>query len=84
MVGLQSVTVKMDLTREQMIQALKDFAPIADSANWAVVYYSGHGVEFVRLTLDDGRLSLGGHDAFHQSAGLCVMFNRLLGTVAWR
>ena len=44
--GFQSVTVKYDLTREQMIQALKDFAPIADSADWAVIYFSGHGVEF--------------------------------------
>jgi hypothetical protein len=43
--GFQSVTVKLDLTREQTIAALRDFAQQADGADWAVVYYSGHGIE---------------------------------------
>jgi hypothetical protein len=45
-VGFQSVTTKTDLTREQTMQALREFARAADSAEWAVVYYSGHGMEF--------------------------------------
>jgi tetratricopeptide (TPR) repeat protein len=45
-VGFKSVTVKTDLTREQTMQALREFAHAADSAEWAVVYYSGHGMEF--------------------------------------
>jgi tetratricopeptide (TPR) repeat protein len=45
-VGFKSVTVKTDLTREQTMQALREFANAADSAEWAVVYYSGHGMEF--------------------------------------
>jgi hypothetical protein len=45
-VGFQSVTTKIDLTREQTMQALREFATAADSADWAVVYYSGHGMEF--------------------------------------
>jgi tetratricopeptide (TPR) repeat protein len=45
-VGFQSVTVKTDLTREGMIQALREFATTADGAEWAMVYYSGHGMEF--------------------------------------
>jgi uncharacterized caspase-like protein len=45
-VGFKSVTVKTDLTREQTMQALREFANAADSAEWAVMYYSGHGMEF--------------------------------------
>jgi tetratricopeptide (TPR) repeat protein len=45
-VGFKSITVKTDLTREQTMQALREFAGAADSADWAVVYYSGHGMEF--------------------------------------
>ncbi len=44
--GFQSVTVKNNLTREQTIRALREFARTADSADWAVVYFSGHGIEF--------------------------------------
>lgn len=44
--GFHSVTVKTDLTREGMIQALRDFARVADGAAWAMVYFSGHGIEF--------------------------------------
>ncbi len=45
-VGFRSVVTKMDLTRDQTIQALREFANVADSADWAVVYYSGHGIEY--------------------------------------
>jgi hypothetical protein len=48
-VGFQSVTTKTDLTREQTMRALQEFARAADSADWAVVYYSGHGMEFAGL-----------------------------------
>jgi tetratricopeptide (TPR) repeat protein len=44
--GFQSVAVKTDLSREQIIAALREFATVADGADWAVVYYSGHGIEF--------------------------------------
>ena len=44
--GFQTVMVKTDLDREQTIRALREFANISDSADWAMVYYSGHGVEF--------------------------------------
>jgi len=45
-VGFQSVDVKTDLTREQMLKALQEFAARADSADWSVVYYSGHGISY--------------------------------------
>jgi uncharacterized caspase-like protein len=44
--GFQSVTLKLDLKREEVIAALSDFARLADNADWAVVYYSGHGIEY--------------------------------------
>jgi len=34
-----------DATRQVMVDALRDFRDQADSADWAVVYYAGHGIE---------------------------------------
>lgn len=45
-IGFQSITVKTDLRREETISALRQFATAADNADWAVIYYSGHGIEF--------------------------------------
>jgi tetratricopeptide (TPR) repeat protein len=44
-VGFNNVMLKTDLTREQLNTALKEFAEIADKAEWAVIYYAGHGIE---------------------------------------
>jgi hypothetical protein len=44
--GFQTVMIKTDLDREGMIRTLREFSNIADQADWAVVYYSGHGIEF--------------------------------------
>lgn len=44
--GFQLVTLKKNLTREQLVLALSDFAKQADGADWAAVYYSGHGIEY--------------------------------------
>jgi uncharacterized caspase-like protein len=44
-VGFESVTLHTDLGREAIQQALRDFARVAESADWAVVYYAGHGIE---------------------------------------
>jgi tetratricopeptide (TPR) repeat protein len=44
-VGFSSVTLVTDVTRESLAQALRAFAAEADAADWAVVYYAGHGVE---------------------------------------
>jgi tetratricopeptide (TPR) repeat protein len=43
--GFESVTVANDATRETLIDALRTFANEAEKADWAVVYYSGHGME---------------------------------------
>lgn len=44
--GFQSVTLQTNLKREQVVAALSDFARQADTADWAVIYYSGHGIEY--------------------------------------
>jgi tetratricopeptide (TPR) repeat protein len=44
-VGFQTVTLSNDLTRDKFFETLKTFASAAEKADWAVVYYAGHGFE---------------------------------------
>ncbi|BBO10348.1 MULTISPECIES: tetratricopeptide repeat protein [Bradyrhizobium] len=44
-VGFQTVIAVSDLTRDKFFDALKAFAEEAEKADWAVVYYAGHGFE---------------------------------------
>jgi uncharacterized caspase-like protein len=44
-VGFDTVMQVSDTTREKMIEALQVFANEAASADWAMVYYAGHGIE---------------------------------------
>ncbi|MDP1909694.1 MAG: caspase family protein, partial [Hyphomicrobium sp.] len=44
-VGFDDVTLAVDVSRDKMIEALRSFAAAADKADWAVVYYAGHGIE---------------------------------------
>lgn len=43
--GFSSVTLVEDATLAQMKKALRDFQQAADQADWAMVYYAGHGIE---------------------------------------
>lgn len=43
--GFQTVTLQTDLARDDLINALRLFAQVAESADWAVIYYAGHGLE---------------------------------------
>ena len=43
--GVADVTVAVDLDRDAMVAALKTFGAKADDADWAVIYYAGHGIE---------------------------------------
>ena len=43
--GFQTVTLANDLTRDRFFEALHAFASEAEKADWAVVYYAGHGLE---------------------------------------
>jgi uncharacterized caspase-like protein len=45
-IGFTTVSLGLDLPREKIADALKAFAADADRADWAVVYYAGHGIEF--------------------------------------
>jgi len=44
-VGFAEVMERYDVSREAMGQALKDFGDLAESAEWAVVFFAGHGIE---------------------------------------
>lgn len=39
------VVLANDLSREQFASVLKNFSAMADSSEWAVIYYAGHGIE---------------------------------------
>ena len=43
--GFSSVELARDLRRDQLIDALKIFARKAANADWAVIYFAGHGIE---------------------------------------
>ncbi|MGQ0685955.1 caspase family protein [Bradyrhizobium sp.] len=43
--GFRKVTLLRDQTREQMFSALRAFAREAETADWSVVYFAGHGLE---------------------------------------
>ena len=39
------MTLAPDLTRDKFFAALHEFGREAEKADWAVVYYAGHGME---------------------------------------
>ncbi len=43
--GFDTVTLASDASREKLVDALRIFANEAEKADWAVVYYAGHGIE---------------------------------------
>jgi uncharacterized caspase-like protein len=43
--GFQTVMRQLDLTRERMNDVLREFAAVAEKADWAVIYFAGHGME---------------------------------------
>jgi uncharacterized caspase-like protein len=43
--GFQTVTLANDLSRDKFFETLRAFAGEAEKADWAVVYYAGHGFE---------------------------------------
>ncbi|MEH2622292.1 tetratricopeptide (TPR) repeat protein [Bradyrhizobium sp. AZCC 1719] len=43
--GFATVTLASDLTRDRFFAALHQFGLEAEKADWAVVYYAGHGME---------------------------------------
>jgi uncharacterized caspase-like protein len=43
--GFETVTLLTNLRKDALVNALRDFAARAETADWAVVYYAGHGME---------------------------------------
>jgi Flp pilus assembly protein TadD len=43
--GFQTVTLKTDLGRDAMRDALRAFRALADAADWSLIYYAGHGIQ---------------------------------------
>jgi tetratricopeptide (TPR) repeat protein len=43
--GFQTVQLAMDLDHDAMMKALRSFRDVADSADWALIYFAGHGIE---------------------------------------
>jgi tetratricopeptide (TPR) repeat protein len=78
--GFQTVMLMSDLGRDAMRSALRTFRAVADAADWAVIYYAGHGIELgstghlvpVDATLDDehdASAETVSYDEITQSAG---------------
>ena len=44
-IGFQKVILRHDLGRQSLLSALREFEVEADKADWAVIYYAGHGIE---------------------------------------
>jgi tetratricopeptide (TPR) repeat protein len=44
--GFSNVRTLVDGTRDDMTAALKKFSADAANADWAVIYYAGHGIEY--------------------------------------
>ena len=43
--GFNTVLLETDLGRDKLVEAVRIFAGEAEKADWAVVYYAGHGIE---------------------------------------
>ena len=43
--GFETVILLTNLRKDALVSALRDFAARAETADWAVVYYAGHGME---------------------------------------
>ena len=48
--GFSTVVERHDLTHTQLQQALRDFGDLAEKADWAVVFFAGHGIEVNGMT----------------------------------
>jgi tetratricopeptide (TPR) repeat protein len=70
--GFATVTLAPDLTRDKFFAALHEFGVEAEKADWAVVYYAGHGMEIGGINYlipTDARLAVD-HDAETQAVAL--------------
>jgi len=61
-IGFQEVTLEINLGRDRFTDTLRNFARQSEGADWAVVYYAGHGIE-ITVKFHDGTVvsALGQH-----------------------
>jgi len=69
--GFAKVTIATNLERDQLVSVLRQFASETAAADWAMIYYAGHGIEV------DGRNYL-----IPTDASLEALRNPTSGTVA--
>jgi tetratricopeptide (TPR) repeat protein len=70
--GFATVTLAPDLTRDKFFAALHEFGLDAEKADWAVVYYAGHGMEIggVNYLIPTDAALAADHDAETQAVAL--------------
>ena len=70
--GFATVTLAPDLTRDKFFAALHEFGRAAETADWAVVYYAGHGMEIggVNYLIPTDATLAADHDAESQAVAL--------------
>jgi tetratricopeptide (TPR) repeat protein len=70
--GFASVTLAPDLTRDKFFAALHEFGREAETADWALVYYAGHGMEIggVNYLIPTDAMLAADHDAETQAVAL--------------
>ncbi|MFB9268420.1 caspase family protein [Bradyrhizobium erythrophlei] len=70
--GFAVVTLAPDLSRDKFFAALRDFGAEAEKADWAVVYYAGHGMEIggVNYLIPTDAKLASDHDADTQAVAL--------------
>ena len=44
-IGFREVRLVENQTRTELLKSLREFRDVADGADWATIYYAGHGVE---------------------------------------
>lgn len=48
-IGFDNVDIKLNLNRQQMLDVLNNFEVAATGAEWALIYYAGHGFEIQNI-----------------------------------
>jgi urea transport system substrate-binding protein len=44
-IGFQAVSLQIDLGKEKLVETLRLFAREAETSDWALIYFAGHGIE---------------------------------------
>ena len=70
--GFHTVTLAPDLTRDKFFATLRQFGSEAEKADWAVVYYAGHGMEIggINYLIPTDAKLIADHDAETQAVAL--------------